>query len=476
MNRSEHRFALLTSRTVAAIFITFSFLLWPRASAGEPETYTLNGGTLNLEAAIRIALENNHQVKASELEHKEQGWEVSKARSMMLPKLSVDVGYTRVDNGTVRRGNVFTELGRELVKQFAPDQDPNDIRPGAWLNMYGTSLTVTQPIYNGGMEFSNLSMSRALERSAYCNLQDTRGNTILLVKEAYFRILKASEMVMLMEETLSSTREHLHNVRKMMDVGLRSSTDVLRWEVQEASDEGMLLDAVNNLSLSQRLLEEALGVHLPDDTRLVPLTQVPEGTILTQSQAIDEALRSHPALRSLDAQVDASRAGLGMAWSQFRPQVNLVYNLTWETNSTIELDSFRYWSAGLTVRLPLFNSFGDWAELQRSKVQLNRLREMEEGTRSSVETAAVQAYLDVQSSVKKWAAARKGAEHAAENLKSVSKNYEVGFASNLDLIDAQVARTQAKTNVINTLYDYFISVARLDKTTGHYENIQEGLK
>jgi len=187
-------------------------------------------------------------------------------------------------------------------------------------------------------------------------------------------------------------------------------------------------------------------------------------------------LRNHPLIKSWDAQVDAGEASVSLAWSEFKPQVNLVYNLAWEANNTIALDSFHYWNASVTIRLPLFSSFGDWAQLQRSKAQLNRLKELEEGARKTVETMVVKAYLDVISSTKKWNAARKGEEHAAENLKSVKKKYEVGFASNLDLIDAQVAYTQARTNTINTLYDHYISIARLEKAMGRYEEGGEGLK
>jgi outer membrane protein TolC len=470
---------LINSKLILS-FSAILFALAPLTQSGNTpqaaEEYIPISETLSLDQAISIALENNHQVRAGEFEHQEMRWEVNKAKSMMLPKISLDVGYTRLDAGTVRRGNVFTEVGRELVEQFAPDQDPNDIRPGAWDDMYSTSFSLTQPIYSGGRELANLSMSRALERSAYCSLLDTKGSTVLQVKETYFQVQKSHELVRLMEETLSSTREHLQTAEKMQKVGLRSRTDVLRWEVKEADDEGTLLDAANNLSISSRLLEEVLGVHLPGDIELVQMHDQPSEPDITMEEAMEEALRRHPTLHSLDAQVDAGQAGVGVAWSEFKPQVNLVYNLSWETNNTLQLDSFHYWSAGLTVKFPLFSSFGDWAELQRSKAQLNRLKEMKEGAKRSLETVVIQAYLEVKLSVKKWVAAKKGEEHATENLKSISKKYEVGFASNLDLIDAQVAYTQAGTNTINALYDHYTSIARLEKAMGLYENIQEGLK
>lgn len=423
-------------------------------------------GRLGLDRALEIALEHNHQLKASELDYEEKGYEINKAWSAMLPQLSVDLGYTRVDDGTVRRGNVFTEVGRELVREFAPEQDPNDIRPGAWPNMWSHSINFSQPVYNGGMEFANYSSARARERSSYSELLDARAATVLRVKEAFFRTLKAGELVALAEETVESSREHLETARNMMDVGLRSRTDVLRWEVQEANDEQALLEAQSALDISRRTLEEALGIDLPPGVEPAPLETAPEAPAFGIDEAVSEALRYHPTLKSLDAQIDVGEAGVSMAWSQFKPHVNLFANYAWETNNTIYLDNFSYWKAGVTVSFPLFNSFGDWAEVQRSKVRVNRLRESKEDAKDRIETEVARAYFDVTSSLQKWYAARKGQEHARENLKSIRSKYEVGFASNLDLIDAQTAYTLAGTNTINALYDHYIAVANLEKAMG----------
>ncbi len=459
--------------TMLAVLISPGGLLIPREAPGE-DPYASPEGRLDLDRALEIALENNHLLRASRLGFEEKGYGVDRARSAMLPKLSVDIGYTRVDDGTVRRGNVFTEVGRELVREFAPDQDPNDIRPGAWPDMWSHSITFSQPLYNGGKEFANYSLSRAEERSSYGEFLDTKAATVLRVKEAFFQTLKAGELVTLAEETLASSREHLATARNMMDAGLRSRTDVLRWEVKEANDEQALLEAQNSLDISRRLLEEALGRDLPAGVDPAPIEAAPEAPAMSVEEAVSEALRRHPALTALDARVDAGEAGVSMAWSEFRPHVNLFASYAWETNSTIDLDSFSFWSAGVIFSFPLFNSFGDWAEVQRSKVQVNRLRETRKDAEDQVETAVIRAYHDVTSSLRKWHAAKKGEEHARENLKSIRSKYEVGFSSNLDLIDAQIAYTLAGTNTINALYDHYIAVARLEKATGRSAERWEG--
>lgn len=55
---------------------------------------------------------------------------------------------------------------------------------------------------------------------------------------------------------------------------------------------------------------------------------------------------------------------------------------------------------------------------------------------------------------------------AEEDLVIAREKYNAGVGTNLDVIDAQLALTQAKTNEIQALYDYNVNVAKIDKAIG----------
>ncbi|HID95550.1 MAG TPA: hypothetical protein EYP53_05780, partial [Candidatus Latescibacteria bacterium] len=194
--------------------------------------------TVSLKQAIEIALQDNPSLLAARHDLQAASWGVKKSYLDLLPKVDVDFDYTRLDEATVRRANVFVPVGRELIRQFAPDQDLNDIRPGAWEDNYGTTITVVQPIYNGGARWASVSLAQAVEMGSRYSLEERKQDVILDTKKAYFNVLKAQEMVALMREALQSTREHLESARKMLKAGMRSRADVLRWEVKLAGDEG----------------------------------------------------------------------------------------------------------------------------------------------------------------------------------------------------------------------------------------------
>ncbi len=65
--------------------------------------------------------------------------------------------------------------------------------------------------------------------------------------------------------------------------------------------------------------------------------------------------------------------------------------------------------------------------------------------------------------------AKNAVEVAAEDLRLNKEKYKVGSGTMLDLINAQVSYTKAKSDHIQALYDYKYAVARLEKAMGKLE-------
>jgi outer membrane protein TolC len=60
----------------------------------------------------------------------------------------------------------------------------------------------------------------------------------------------------------------------------------------------------------------------------------------------------------------------------------------------------------------------------------------------------------------------KNVEQAQESLRIAELNYAEGMITVLDVSQAQVALSQAKTNYSQALFDYVISLAQLEKARG----------
>lgn len=424
-----------------------------------------NGERITLSEAIQIALEKNATLSAARYAREASGHRLKKAKADLFPKADVRIGYSRLDPGTVRRGNIFVDIGRSLVETFNTG-DPNDIRPGAYQNNFSSLLQIVQPIYNGGANWAVVSLAKSQESRSEYAFEDTKQQIVLEVKTGYLRVLQAQELLVLAQKSLQSANEHLKTAQRMLAVGMRNKTDVLRWEVEMANNEGLVVEAEINQRLAFASLKQAMGLEQEDEFGVVPLIFEPDSIMGSLEEQVRTTRARHPSLKAVESTLDAQRSAIRLAWAAFRPKINFVYQFGWEQNNTLALDSFSYWSAGISVNIPVFHSFSNLATLQESKAELRRLEEVKVESERAMSFAVLRARLNVQSAYKRFQIAKKAVAHTQENLRVLNNTYKVGLASNIDVLDAEVIHRKAQTDLIQARYDFLIARAQLDRAMG----------
>ncbi len=267
------------------------------------------------------------------------------------------------------------------------------------------------------------------------------------------------------------------------ELGSRTTTDVLRWEVQLAEDKGNIINAQNALALSRLQLNEVMGVDLSTEYTLVDVDTADSINITAARETLprlafiggtgslglsedDGFLVSHPSMKVMQSNLRLSELAIDKSWVNFKPRVNLFFQYGWERNGTFALDGIRPWALALSVSFPIFNGFGDYTNLQMAKAEYEKTSEQVESFRRGLLLQATNARLTVKATRQRINIAKAGLEHAKSVLGSVSRRYDAGAASNVDMIDAQTAYTSAKTNYITAQYDFLISEVQLARTTG----------
>lgn len=429
---------------------------------------------LTMDAAVQTALQRNQTLIGAQYGRDASRWGRLNAITNFLPKVELSGGVTRIDPASERRANAAVDFIKLAAGSFGiPAEALSEIKPFAYRDTYAADITVVQPIYNGGAEIVGLTAANAQEDRSIALLQDTEQDVVANVRTAYLNVLKADELTGLARESVGRTRRHLEVTKRRADVGMRTSTDVLRWQVQLASDEGTLIQAENGLAGARLMLNEAMGVDLHavftldrsalgDSTRLLAAADpVPEETSITA-----EMLTSHPSMRSMDAGLRLADAGISQAWINFKPRVNVAFQYGWEKNNTLKLDGIRPWALALQVSYPIFNSFGDYTNLQKAQAEYARTESQVETGRRGLVMQATYARMNVRSALKRVEITRTGEQEAREVLDAITRRYESGGASNVDLLDVQTAYTAARANAITALYDYHIAAIGLARAMG----------
>lgn len=429
---------------------------------------------LTMDAAVQTALQRNQTLQGAQYDRDAAKWGRLNAITNFLPKVELSGGVTRIDPASERRANAAVDFIKLAAGSFGiPQEMLAEIKPFAYRDTYAADITVVQPVYNGGAEFVGLSAANAQEDRSIALLQDTEQDVVAKVRTAYLGVLKAEELAGLARESVARTRRHLDLTKRRADVGMRTSTDVLRWQVQLASDEGTLIQAENGVAAARLLLNDAMGVDLHAVYQL-DRGAVGDSSVITSALHVaaaeppvtPELLSSHPTMRGMDAGLRLADAGISAAWINFQPRVNLAFQYGWEKNNTLKLDGIRPWALALQVKFPIFNSFGDYMNLQKAHAEYARTETQVENGRRGLVMQATFARMNLRAAAKRVEITRTGEQEARDVLDAITRRYESGGASNVDLIDVQTAYTLARTNAITALYDYHIASIGLARAMG----------
>jgi outer membrane protein TolC len=439
---------------------------------------------LSVEKAVSIALESNQSLLGAGYDLEATNWGRRNAVTSFLPKVEISSSFTRIDPESYRQANAALDFIRASAGAFGiPQSALANIKPFAYRDAYVTNVTVVQPLYNGGAELAGLNAANAMQDRSEFSYLDAEQDVVARVRIAYLNVLKSQELASLAKESAERTRRWLEMTKRRESLGSRTRTDVLRVEVQLAADEGAIINAENSLAISRLQLNEAMGVDLARQFELekIPVADSAVAMAPTQPSVIHltslqlespfsgfdaSFLAYHPSMKVMEANLRLADINIERSWVNFKPRLNLAFQYGWEKNSTFKPDGIRPWALSLSLSYPLFNSLGDYTNLEKARSEFKRTEQQVESFRRGLLLQATNAALSVKATEKRIEIAKAGLQQAQEVLNSVVRRYDLGAASNVDLLDAQTAYTSARTDYITAVYDNYMSGVQLARATG----------
>jgi outer membrane protein TolC len=418
------------------------------------------GETLSLEQAVRVSLQNNSLLKASELGVDEAKARLRIASSAYLPKLNFDHTMTRGNNPVYVFGSLLTQR-RFTQENFA--LDTLNVPPP--LNNFQNRFSATQSVYDFGRTSSRVTQSRVGSRLSEKELEATRSDLIFRVVKAYYQGLLARELVQVAETAVRSARAAEDNARSRLQAGVALESDLLSVQVHRAGQEEELLKAINAQRVAQSALCFELGVPLERQFVLVrqvtPLSADTTDMATLQSAALQNRPdygQSQLALQNQELVVKAAR-------SEFLPTISLFGS--WETDDqSFASRAGNNWLAGVNLHFNLFNGRADEAKLAESRFQQKRTLAMQAHLAQAIRLQVQKAFLDLETASQRIAVSQQAVSQAEESGRIIRNRYEAGLATVTDLLRAETALTAAKGNHLRAVFDQRVRAANLDLQVG----------
>ena len=189
--------------------------------------------------------------------------------------------------------------------------------------------------------------------------------------------------------------------------------------------------------------------------------------------SFDEAyslmLVNSPDLNILDNQIRGAQINVKKAWSSSLPSINMSVGMNASSSDQLTrsyFDDNYIKSANITLSIPIFSGFRNKNSIQISKLQLNQAETRFTGGTNSAKVS-LYALINSLNNYKEIIPIQEEVLISAEeDLKLAQQKYELGSASILELLDAQLALIQASSTLVRTKYDAAIQVANLDDLLG----------
>jgi outer membrane protein TolC len=412
---------------------------------------------LDLETAVQQALSNNHLVEAQRHRMSAAGHRVDAAQSGYLPQVDLQVGARHTDNPAQAFMTKINQA-RATEKDFRPfvvnDPDPTtDI---------ATSLELRQPIYRGGATSASVEKAESGRESASQALQRTKLNVALGATRAFLRVQLAESRVRVTEEALEAAREHKRMAENRYRAGTALRSDMLQARTRVSELEERLLSQENALAIATSKLNEQLGRDLnsPVDAEGSLRDSTPSETPSLKALT-EHALNEQPSIRSSKAQLEGARAQVDEVSARLWPHLSLQARV--EDHRYDEAD--QSWLVGAQMQWRVFGggrlASRDAATAERFAAQA-RLTD----TMRKVRLEVKEAKLNLETARKRLVTVRHAVESAQESLRTNANRYEQGASTIVELLDAQLARHQARQRQIKALYDLRLSYAQLKKAVG----------
>ncbi|MEO7598144.1 MAG: TolC family protein [Opitutus sp.] len=410
------------------------------APVPEPES-------IDLKTAIGYALEHNFAIRQARERIREQEGVIIEVSARAIPNVGLDGGYQ------------YNE------KEISSSNPPSN---HAW----SLGLTASQAIYAGGGIRSAIKSTQLVREAALLDLKGVINQALLQVRTAYFDVLLARDRITVQEENLRLLEQQLKTTTDRFEAGTVSGFERLRGEVAVANARTPLISARNTYRLAIEGLRQAMGLTTRRTDSLESGPEVVGNLEYTPvsfelASATSAARSNRPELQRLVKLSEASEQSVTTARSGRYPNVSVVGGWDLRKGSTNSFGGSREGLfVGLQSRWAIFDGRATAGRVAqaRSIVEQTKLTLVEFELATDVQVR--RAFSSWQEATELVEASKRVVEQAEEAVRLANARYSAGTGTQLDVLQAQVELTTARSNQVQAYYNYNVAIATVRQAMG----------
>ena len=396
---------------------------------------------LDLGKALEIALSENPTVKVADKEIQKKKYARKGSYASLFPQISFAGDYNR----TLKKQVMYMDfdMGDMGGGSLPEGTDMSSMDEGFEVgrsNNWSLGFNASMPLVNASL-WKSLSISALDVELAVEQARSSKIAMVNQVKKSFYAVLLASDSYRVFKQSYDNAMENYLDIKRKYEQGTVAEYDLIRADVTVKNTEPNLLQAENSLTLAKWQLKALLGMDLDLNIDCDGQLTDFKSSLFADYLSTDTTLSENTDLKQLDLQAEQLKKTLVMQ----NP----------------------YSMIGITLSVPIFSGGSKFYKVKQTKVSIDQLNLQRDDTKRNLQLAVKQYIDNMNTCIKKFDAAQKGVEQAERGYMISQKRYDTGAGTWLEMNDAELALTQARLNFNQSIYDYMVAKADLEKVLGN---------
>lgn len=374
---------------------------------------------------------------------------------------------------------------------------------------YGITSAIS--VYNGSRNIYSLQRAKMSILAAQYNTEQIEDNVMLNVSNAFLTVLFNKENLKQLEAQHAVTAEQLKRTEDLVEAGSLPRGDVLEVKATYANEEQQITAAKNDIQISKITLAQILNLTDYENFDITePEISGINAFILDDNvdNIFNQALDKRYEVKIAEQNTQIAEQDVKLAQAARTPSINAFFNYNTResgqgrftssidpdnstrpigivegTGQTVVAPNFTTSlgnpapffeqlsnndgiSYGLSIQVPIFNGFSVKNNIERSKINVQNNKLVEEQTKLDLKRNIFQAFNDATGSKATFEASQEALEARSLALEYARNRFEVGLMNAFDFNQAQGQFTNAQINLLRAKYDYIFRLKVLELFTG----------
>lgn len=471
----------MKNRVPGLLLVTASVMMSFSARAQEIDT-TTTATVITLDEALKIALSENVSVRVADKEIERSGYAKKGTYASLFPQIDLSgsfmrtikkqVMYMDMDMSSFMGGGSEDGTGSDTGTDSGSSamSSGGGIEVGRW-NTYNAGISASMPLVNAqlwkSIKISGMDVELSVEKA-----RSSRLDMVTQVKQSFYAVLLAKEALNVYKDVYDNAVKNFEQTKMRYNAQKASELDFTRAKSTVASAVPNVYNAESSVILALWQLKAVMGVELDQDIDVAGNLDDYAG-IVTSDDYNSESLNLdyNTTMRQLAIQANQLAETVRLQKYAYLPTLALTfsYSLNAMTND-FKFSDYKwtpYSYVGLSLNIPIFSGGKRYNDVRQAKVQASELALQVSDTERKLKISIRQYLNTMETQMKSHSAAEEAVETAQKAYDIAEKSYNVGRSTITELNDAQLALTQARLSVSQSIYNYVVAKSNLEQVLGH---------